>query len=106
MLLEQFFKGPAGLVPVFSVLLILVLFVPGSAVKPLKVAPVKKRYSSCVYPIIYCTVTCSVAEPEPVERPLFGGTGAGAQVFRPGSGSGYVNSYKMLQKVLKFSYKI
>jgi hypothetical protein len=31
----------------------------------------------------------SVAEPEPVERPLFGG--AGAQVFRPGSGSGNVN---------------
>jgi hypothetical protein len=46
----------------------------------------------------------SVAEPEPVERPLFGG--AGAQVFRPGSGSRYVNSYKMLQKVLNFSYKI
>jgi hypothetical protein len=48
----------------------------------------------------------SVAEPEPVERPLF--SGAGAQVFRPGSGSrsGYVNSYKMLQKVLNFSYII
>jgi hypothetical protein len=49
-------------------------------------------------------IQISVAEPEPVERPLFGG--AGAHVFRPGSGSGYVNSYKMLQKVLNFSYKI
>jgi hypothetical protein len=38
-----------------------------------------------------------------VERPLFGG--AGAQAFRPGSGSGYVNSYKMLQKALNFSSK-
>jgi hypothetical protein len=44
----------------------------------------------------------SVAEPEPVERPLFARTGA--QVFRPASGSGYV-SYKMLQKVLNFAYK-
>jgi hypothetical protein len=44
----------------------------------------------------------SVAEPEPVERPLF--DGAVARVFRPCSG--YVNSYKMLQKVLNFSYKI
>jgi hypothetical protein len=44
----------------------------------------------------------SVAELEPVERPLFGG--AGAQAFRPGSGSGYVNSYKMLQKVLNFTH--
>jgi hypothetical protein len=42
----------------------------------------------------------SVAEPEPVEQQLF--AGAGAKVFWPGSGSGsgagYVNSYKMLQK--------
>jgi hypothetical protein len=45
-------------------------------------------------------VVSSVAEPEPVERPLFGG--ARAQVLRPGSGSGYVNSYKMLQKGPKF----
>jgi hypothetical protein len=37
-----------------------------------------------------------------VERPLFGG--AGAQAFRLGSGSGYVNSYKMLQKALNFSF--
>jgi hypothetical protein len=37
----------------------------------------------------------SVAEPEPVERPLFGGAGDRDQVFRPGSGSGYVNSYKI-----------
>jgi hypothetical protein len=40
----------------------------------------------------------SVAEPklesEPMERQLF--AGAGAKVFWPGSG--YVNSYKMLQK--------
>jgi hypothetical protein len=50
-------------------------------------------------------LTGSVEEPEPVERPLFGGAGAQAQVFRPGSGSGYLNSYKMLQKVLNFSYK-
>jgi hypothetical protein len=50
----------------------------------------------------------SVAEPElePVERPLFGGAGSGAKAFRPGSGSGYVNSYKMLQKALNFSSKI
>jgi hypothetical protein len=48
----------------------------------------------------------SVAEPEPVERPLFGGAGAGAQAFRLGSGSGYVNSYKMLLKDLNFSSKI
>jgi hypothetical protein len=47
-------------------------------------------------------LSTSVAEPEPVERPLFGG--AGAQAFRPGSG--YVNSYKMLQKALNFSSKI
>jgi hypothetical protein len=45
----------------------------------------------------------SVAEPEPVERPLFGG--AGAQAYGPGSGSGYVNSYKMLQKALNFHSK-
>jgi hypothetical protein len=47
----------------------------------------------------------SVAEPEqePVKRPLF--AGAGAQVFRPGSGFGYVKSYKMLRKVLNFSKK-
>jgi hypothetical protein len=40
----------------------------------------------------------SVAEPEPVEQQLF--AGAGAKVFWPGfgSGAGYVNSYKMLQK--------
>jgi hypothetical protein len=33
---------------------------------------------------------------EPVERQLF--AGAGAEIFWPGSGSGYVISYKMLQK--------
>jgi hypothetical protein len=49
-------------------------------------------------------IVSSVAEPEPVERPLFGG--AGAQAFRPGSGSGYENSYKMLQKALNLSSKI
>jgi hypothetical protein len=35
-----------------------------------------------------------------VERPLFGG--AGAQAFRPGSGFGYVNSYKKVTKSPKF----
>jgi hypothetical protein len=39
-------------------------------------------------------VATSVAEPEPVERQLL--AGAEAEVFWPGSG--YVNSYKMLQK--------
>jgi hypothetical protein len=37
---------------------------------------------------------------EPVERQLF--AGAVAEVFW--AGSGYVNSYKMLQKALSFSY--
>jgi hypothetical protein len=46
--------------------------------------------------------TTSVAEPEPVEQPLFARPGAGARVFWPGSGSEYVNSYKMLQKDLNF----
>jgi hypothetical protein len=40
-------------------------------------------------------IIISVAELEPVERQLF--AGAGAEVFWPGSGAGYVNSYKMLQ---------
>jgi hypothetical protein len=39
---------------------------------------------------------------EPVERQIF--AGAGAWVFRPGFGSEYVNSYKMLQKALNFAY--
>jgi hypothetical protein len=42
------------------------------------------------------TVTVSFAEPEPVEQQLF--AGAGAKDFWPGSGAGYMNSYKMLQK--------
>jgi hypothetical protein len=45
---------------------------------------------------INVNVKSSVAEP--VERQHF----AGAEIFWPGSG--YVNSYKMLQKNLKFSY--
>jgi hypothetical protein len=47
---------------------------------------------------------CSVAEPEPkpVERQFF--AGAGAKVFWVGSGSGYANSYKMLQKTLKRNF--
>jgi hypothetical protein len=54
---------------------------------------------------IYLIASVAEPEPEPVEWPLFGG--AGAQAFRPGSssGSGYVNSYKMLQKALNFSSK-
>jgi hypothetical protein len=43
----------------------------------------------------------SIAEPELVERQLF--ARAGAEVVLAGSGSGYVNSYKMFQKALKFS---
>jgi hypothetical protein len=39
-----------------------------------------------------------------VERPFF--VEPEPKVVRPGSGSGYVNSYKMLQKVLNFLYKI
>jgi hypothetical protein len=46
-------------------------------------------------PTISCADGCSVAEPEPVERPLFAKAEAGAQVFRPGSGAENVNSYKM-----------
>jgi hypothetical protein len=44
------------------------------------------------------TFLLSVAEPElePVEQQLF--AGAGVKVFCPGSGAGYVNSLKMLQK--------
>jgi hypothetical protein len=49
----------------------------------------------------YFTDKFSVAEP--VERQIF--AGAGAEVFWTGSGSGYVNSYKMLQKAIKLSYK-
>jgi hypothetical protein len=37
-----------------------------------------------------------------VKRQLFAGTGA--EVFWAGSGSGYVNLYKMLQKALNVSF--
>jgi hypothetical protein len=40
----------------------------------------------------------SVVEPETVERQHFAGATAGAKFFWLGFGSGYVNSYKMLQK--------
>jgi hypothetical protein len=40
---------------------------------------------------------------EPVEQQLL--ARVGAQVFWPGSGSVYVNSYKMMQKALNFSSK-
>jgi hypothetical protein len=43
-------------------------------------------------------------EPEPVEQQLFGR--AGAKVFWPGSGAGYINSYKMLQNPLIFHTKV
>jgi hypothetical protein len=44
-------------------------------------------------------------EPEPVERQHF--ARAGAEIFWSDSGSGsrFVNSYKILQKALDFSYK-
>jgi hypothetical protein len=41
-------------------------------------------------------------ESEPVERQLF--VGAGAQIFLPGSCSGCVNLYKMIQKALNCSF--
>jgi hypothetical protein len=41
-----------------------------------------------------------VAEPEPEEQQHF--AGAGTEIFLPGSG--YLNSYKRLQKPLNFSY--
>jgi hypothetical protein len=45
----------------------------------------------------------SVAEPEPLERQLF--ARAGTQVFCM-PGSGYVNSYKMLQKAVPGTFSI
>jgi hypothetical protein len=49
----------------------------------------------------YCNTTgTSFAEPEPVERHLF--ARARAEVFSPGSGAEYVNSYKMIQKQENF----
>jgi hypothetical protein len=54
-------------------------------------------------------IKSSVAEPdlEPVEQQLF--AGAGAKVFfltGSGSGAGYKNSYKMLQKPYIFHIKV
>jgi hypothetical protein len=50
------------------------------------------------FPLLHPSVTIkiSVAEPEPVEQQL--SARVGAEVFLPGSGYGYVNSYKMFKK--------
>jgi hypothetical protein len=49
-------------------------------------------------------MAAKISVPEPVEQQLF--AGAGAKVFWPGSGAGYVNSYKMLQKPKIFHTKL
>jgi hypothetical protein len=56
----------------------------------------KKRLRSRLKVLTEAIPECSVAEPElePMKQQLF--AGAGAKVFLPGSGAGYVNSLKML----------
>jgi hypothetical protein len=71
-----------------------------------RVARNQRYIKRCVEFAFRCEYRCSFTEPEPepVERQHFAGAGAIAEVFCSGSVSGYVNSYKMLQKTLNFSY--